>query len=120
MAVDPYGARLDPPGEAMRRGEGPGPDAGCQPVDAVIGGSEHVFGILEPLDREHRAEYLLAHDIHLRTYVGDDGGTNERSGRTGPFAARHHRGSLRSRAFDESLDPFGLSGRYERAHVRRR
>src|SRR5690606_24786170 len=124
VGVDPDRAggqsARDPPGTS----EIPGPDAGGQAIDAVVGLGDQVGFIVEGQRAQHRAEDFLAHDRVGRIGRREHGGQVERAGGepcvVGPPAATEHLHAALAREPDHGFDAFAMPERSDRAHLRAR
>src|SRR3546814_10461133 len=72
MGVDPHRPRLDPPRQAMRVGEGSGPDARGEAVGAVVRLPDHGIEVAIAMDDEHRAEDLFPRNAVASCDIRDD------------------------------------------------
>src|ERR1700676_665868 len=75
VAVDPYGPRLELRRQGVRLTDVAGPDAGCEPINAVIRLAEQILVHIRERDRGHHgAEDLLLNNLHVRPGIDEHGG----------------------------------------------
>src|SRR5258705_2854925 len=116
--VDHHAARLEPAREPLAPRRVTRPHARLQAVAAVVREAQRLVLVAHDLDRETRAERLLAHDQHLVSHVDQHRGLEEEPGvrRIAPPAGEHARTAL-DRVGHVALDDFELGGARDRAHV---
>src|SRR3546814_8248440 len=108
MGVDPHRPRLDPPRQAMRVGEGSGPDARGEAVGAVVRLPDHGIEVAIAMDDEHRAEDLFPRNAVASCDIRDDRRREEGARLAQAIAAADDAGPVAARLVDEPRHPPGL------------
>src|SRR5437016_10600590 len=77
VAVDPHRPRAQRARHAVRLAHVARPDPGGEAVGGVVALQHRVVLVFERDDGDHRAEDLLARDLHVVADAGEDGGLDE-------------------------------------------
>lgn len=116
--VDVDGAGAQAGGDGVAAAGVLGPDAGVEPVRGGVGLRDRLVLVGEPVDRDDRAERLLAADRHRRLDPVQDGGLVEERADVGAGgAARDQGGALGDGLVHVPLHGLQLALADERAHV---
>src|SRR5262249_43066986 len=116
IAVDPNGARLERSGYAMGAADIAGPYRRCQSVGGVVALEHRVVLVLERNYRRHRAEDLLARDLHVVFDIGEDGWIDEEPLPAARLAAERGLRTFLLAHIKVALDPVVLLLRHQRSN----